>query len=481
MSQLKSFVWLAFGVLALIFVVTGKRELGAPKGRVLVTYWEKWTGKEADQMQEIVNDFNKTVGKEKGIFVQYLSMSSVNQKTLVATAAGVPPDIAGLWDTQVAQFAAIDALEPLDELAKEHGIVEGYYKPVYWKGCHYNGNLWALISTPAAVALHYNKVLFLKKAKELKAAGLDPNRPPQTLEELDRYAKVLDTFETGKNGQKSIKESGYLPMEPGWFLSHTPYWFGGELFDEKTQKLKLTDPKVVRAFEWIQSYSKKLGKQSMTEFRSGFGSFSTAQNPFLAGTIAMEQQGPWMANYIENLNPKMNRWKMSKEAERKLPREARKANYMWGAAPFPSAIPGLKDATYCGFDILCIPRGAKHKKEAFEFIAYVNRQDVIEKLNMLHCKNSPLVKVSANFIDNHPNPYIDVFEKLSSSPNAHPVPSIPIWPELGDEMSNTAQRVYLLEAEPKQALAEAQTRLQLKWDTYRERQRLRNIKNGGGA
>ena len=242
---------------------------------------------------------------------------------------------------------------------------------------------------------------------------MTPNRPPQTLEELDRYADVLDTFEKSKSGQKVIKESGYLPMEPGWFISHTPYWFGSSVFDEKSQQLQLTDPQVVRAFEWIQSYSKKLGKQSMTEFRSGFGNFSTAQNPFLMGTIAMEQQGPWMANYIENLAPKMNRWKMSKEAERKLPREARKANYKWGAAPFPSGIPGLKDATYCGFDILVIPRGAKHKTEAFEFIAYVNRQDVIEKLNMLHCKNSPLTKVSKNFLDNHPNPYIDVFEKLS--------------------------------------------------------------------
>jgi multiple sugar transport system substrate-binding protein len=485
-ALVRTIVLTILGVLALGLIVFGGRHADQHQGRVVVNYWEKWTGNEADQMQQIVNDFNNTVGKEKGIYVQYLSMSSVNQKTLVATAAGVPPDIAGLWDPQVTQFAAIDALEPLDDLAKEHGIVDGYYKPVYWKACHYNGHLWALISTPAAVALHYNKELFQKKAEELRAAGLDPNNPPKTLAELDRYAQILDDIEIGPNGKKNIKVSGYLPMEPGWFLSYTPYWFGAYLFDEKTQRLNLTDPRIVKAFEWIQSYSKRLGKESMTEFRSGFGSFNSAQNPFLNGTIAMEQQGPWMANYIENLNPKMNRWEMTKEAERKLPREARKANYIWGAAPFPPAAPGLEGATYCGFDILCIPRGAKHRKEAFEFIAYVNRQDVMEKLNSLHCKNSPLAKVSAKFLNNHPNPYIDVFEKLSASPNAHGVPPIPIWPEVGDELSNVAQRVYLLEAEPKQALAEAQTRLQMKWDDYRERQKLRREQHGpspvgGGA
>jgi hypothetical protein len=61
---------------------------------------KKWTNKEAEQMKQIVNDFNNTVGKEKGIFVEYLSMSSINQKTLVSTAAGVPPDVAGVWDAQ---------------------------------------------------------------------------------------------------------------------------------------------------------------------------------------------------------------------------------------------------------------------------------------------------------------------------------------------------------------------------------------------
>ncbi len=471
-------------VLAVFFLIFGgRREQGSHEGRVVVNYWEKWTGNEAEQMGQIVDDFNNTVGKEKGIYVQYLSMSSVDQKTLVATAAGVPPDIAGLWDPQVTQFASINALEPLDELAKAHGIREGYYKPVYWDACRYKGRLWALISTPAAAALHYNKALFVEKAKELRAAGLDANRAPRTLDELDRYAKVLDEYETVR-GRKQVKISGYLPMEPGWFMQYTVYWFGGRLFDEKTQKLTINSPKMIEAYKWIQSYSKKLGKDSMTEFRSGFGSFASAQNPFLVGTVAMEQQGPWMANYIEDLKPSMNRWKMSKEQERKLPYEARQANYQWGAAPFPSAVANLENATYAGFDTLTIPRGSKHKKEAFEFIAYVNRQDVMEKLNSLHCKNSPLAKVSTKFINEHPNPYIDVFEKLAASPHAHGVPKIPIWPEVSEELGVVAQRVYLLEAEPKQALDEAQARLQLKWDDYRARQRARNSQNaanGGGA
>ncbi|MBV9866370.1 MAG: ABC transporter substrate-binding protein [Abitibacteriaceae bacterium] len=473
MHYIRTTILTLLGLTALAVMAFGGRSVESHKGQVVVTYWEKWTGKEAEQMQQIVNDFNQSVGQQKGIYVQYLSMSSVDQKTLVATAAGVPPDIAGLWNSQVAQFATINAVEPLDDLAAAHGITASYYKPVYWEGCRFNGHLWALISTPATIALHYNKRLMLERADSLRKAGLDPNRPPRTLDELDRYAQALDMVEKTPNGQKRIKSAGYLPMEPSWMLTYIPYWFGNKLFDEKTQKLTLTDPDIVRAFEWVKSYSVRLGKDSMTEFTNGFGQFASPQNPFLVGNVVMTLQGPWTANYVEDLKPSMNRWKFPKEKEKGMSVEERRKNYEWGAAPFPSAVPGLTDVSYASFDTLMIPRGAKHKQEAFEFIAYVNRQDVMEKLNSLHCKNSPLSQVSEQFIRNHPNPYISVFEELARSKNARGVPPMPIWPEVADELGVVAQRVYLLQAEPKEALQDAQNRLQEKYETFLERQRLR--------
>ena len=94
-----------------IFLTPPKQQVQIAPELVRIQYWEKWTGEEGRQMKIIVDDFNSTVGKEKGIFVEYISMSSIDQKTLVATAAGVPPDIAGVWDAQVLQFAAMDALD----------------------------------------------------------------------------------------------------------------------------------------------------------------------------------------------------------------------------------------------------------------------------------------------------------------------------------------------------------------------------------
>jgi maltose-binding protein MalE len=159
--------------------------------------------------------------------------------------------------------------------------------------------------------------------------------------------------------------------------------------------------------------------------------------------------------------------------ETNLPLDERLKRAQWAAAPFPSAVPGLENVAYAPFDILVIPKGAKHKREAFEFIAYVNRQDVIEKLCSMHCKNSPLSSVSQNFLEHHKNPYVKVFEDLANSPNARALPQIPIWREVADELGNAVQRMVLLEAEPIDALRDSQQRLQAKYDDFMGKQRAR--------
>ncbi len=476
---------LALAAAYLLFIVQPS-DPARKDGRVVVTYWEKWSGEDAAAMQRVVDDFNNTVGRQKGIYVQYLSMSDVNEKTLVATAAGVPPDVAGLWNTQVAQFAEIGALEPLDALAKAHGITADTYKRVLWDGCRYKGHLWALVSACGSQALFYNKRLFAQKAAELRAAGLDPSRPPRTLQELDRYAAVLDEVETLPDGFKRIRRSGFLPNEPGWYLDFIGYWYGAPIYDAATDRILLTDPRMVQAFDWIRSYSLKLGKDSLSEFRSGFGAWSSTQNPFIAGTVAMEMQGPWMATVFEKFRPEMNHWRQSSVVspqssgpaiENPISKienlSARQAECEWGAAPFPSPIPGLDDVTYANFDVLMIPKGARHKREAFEFIAFVNSQQETEKLNELGCQDSPLRRVSPDFLENHPNPYIAVFERLLGSPHAYGVPGCPIWPEVGSELDNAVQRVSLLQATPEQALRDAQQRVDEKYREFKERQRAR--------
>lgn len=441
----------------------GAQAAPVPADFVTVRYWEKWTGTEGRQMQQIVEDFNKTVGREKHIYVEYMSIANVDQKTLVAIAAGVPPDVAGLWDQQVAQYAALGAVEPIDDLARSHDITEQTYVPVYWNGCHYKGRLYALVSTPAAIALHYNKAVFRERADALRTAGCDPARPPRTLDELDRYAAAIDTRDSGGH----IDVAGYIPLQ-SWYVPFTPFWFGGELFDPTSGKFDLDGPATVNCFKWVQSYSKRLGSAAVQDFTTThlLDNFDSPQNPFLTGKLAMQQQGPWMANYIAHLRPSMSQVLVPHEREKELPR--RTDNYDWAVAPFPAAVAGREMTSFCPFDALMIPVGARHKAEAFEFMAYVNRQDVCEKLNTLHCKNTQLRHVSESFYPDHPNPYIRVFQELAASPNARGCPQVPIWPEVYKELTDASQAVALQDVDPEVRLHAAQKRLQEQYDHFRE-------------
>jgi len=471
MKIIKYIIFALLGATAIAFLVIGSKQPkpDAPPDFTVVEYWEKWNGPEFQGMKTIVDDFNNSVGKEKKIYVRYMSMSQIDQKTLISTAAGVPPDITGAWDQQVAQYASIGAVQPLDEMAAAHGITKDYYLPVFWNGCSYNGHLYALVSTPGTIALIYNKQVFQKSAEKLRAAGLDPDRAPRTLQEFDRYCEAIDTLDSNGN----VERAGFVPLE-SWYIPHIGFWFGADIVNPRTGRPELDSPQMIQAFRWIQSYAKRMGPRALMDFKNSLGNFDSPQNPFLVGKEAMDTQGPWMANYIRNNKPSLSQLLVPTDKEWELP--DRKANYAWAFAPFPSAVPGQTLVSYSSFDALMIPVGARHPKEAFEFMAYVNRQDVSEKLNILHCKNCQLRHVSDNFLNHHPNPYIAVFQQLAASPNAHCVPVCPIWAEIYNELVDTAQAVSLENVDPAVKLEQAQARMNERFDRYlrieKERERL---------
>ena len=158
---------------------------GAPDGKVHVSYWEKWTGAEGEAMQKVVDQFNRRQDK---IVVEYLGISDLARKTLIATAGGDPPDVAGIWLANTYTFADLNALRPLDDSIRGEGTTPEkwaeQYDPVYGDMGVYRGVTWAVPSTPSVAVLYWNKAMF-------RAAGLDPEHPPRTLAELDDMAEKL--------------------------------------------------------------------------------------------------------------------------------------------------------------------------------------------------------------------------------------------------------------------------------------------------
>jgi len=441
--------------LAGLTACSSRTEDRTPDGRIIVSYWEKWTGFEGDAIQAVVDDFNKSQDR---IFVQRLPVSSIDRKMMLATAGGNPPDIAGLWSWALSGYAEKNALTPLNKYCEAAGISRTNYIPVFWDLCSQNGFVWALPSTPATMALHWNKKMF-------REAGLDPDKPPRSLRELDEMAEKLTIVSLQRNGKKvqvryteltpeekearkfEIVQLGFSPTEPGWYSQMWCYWFGGRLWDgERT--ITANSPEGVAALEWYQSYPRKYGLDNMRSFGASFGTFASPQNAFLAGQIAMEIQGVWMYNFISKYAP----------------------GFEWGVAAFPSMDPEKHpEVTIAECDVFCIPRGAKHPAEAFEFIKFANSRGPMEKLALGHRKFSPLAECSEGFVENHPNPYIRYFIDLARSPNALYVPKTGLWFEYRDEIGWAYGAAYDGITTSKDALDTIQTRLQWKMDRIMRR------------
>ena len=404
--------------------------------RLVLRYWEKWTGFEADAMRQVVDDFNASQNR---IYVDFSSVSQIDRKFMLATSGGVPPDIAGLWANSLPVYAENNALTPLDKMAAQAGVHREDYIDAYWQLCSHRDHLWALPSTPASVGLVWNKKLF-------REAGLDPDRPPQSIAQLEEFnLKLAKHRPDGR-----LDRIGFLPEEPGWWNAMWGYWYGADLWDGQS-RVRLDSPENIAAYRWIQSYPERFGADNLLAFKDGFGNFASPQNAFLSGRLAMEIQGVWIYNYIKTYAA---------------------PDFEWGVAPFPSADPArLPGFGLLETDALVVPAGAKHPHESFEFIRYVNSQKVMEKLCLAQLKFSPLRVCSPDFVSKHPNPHIKEFIALAADPHARYAPRLVTWTEFASDMRNAVSEIWSGRATATNALASVQSHQQRSLDDQLDRWR----------
>jgi ABC-type glycerol-3-phosphate transport system substrate-binding protein len=398
--------------------------------RVCVDFWVMWTGFEFKAMEEIVDKFNAS---QNEVEVRALSVSSIRRKLLLAIAGNDAPDLAILTDEILPQFADKNALLALDEYLPLIKADRGDYIPVFWDICMYDGRLYGLPASTVSLALHWNKQMF-------SDAGLDPEKPPRTLEELDELAEKL----THKDEAGNYTSVGFLPTQPGWWPFCWVWWFGGSWVDDSGAPTANT-PENIRAFEWVRSYSQKFGTRSLQNFTSNLGSFSSAQNGFFSEKNAMVLQGVWLSNFISKYAPDLQ----------------------WGAAPFPAAdgCGNSNGITLVQCDALVIPRNARHKNAAARFIGFMQQPENLNALAVAHGKFSPLSVVNAD-IGDHPNKEIEVFIGLSKSSQARVIPRTPVWAEYSSEISLAFESVWLGSKSAEDALNLVQKRMDKNWSDY---------------
>lgn len=397
--------------------------------KTVLTFWHTWgAGPGLDALESIVKKYNETntINVEiKCDFVASRSSGNTNtmDKLMAAVSAGTPPEIALLDNFLVPSWAAQDALVNLDTLGMDYAkVYDWLVEAGSFKGGHYS----VPFNTDTR-ALFYNKDLF-------EAAGLDPEKGPSTIAELEEMAEKL----TIKDGN-SFKQVGFVPWQFAGRPIYTWGWsFGGDFYDPSSSTLTLDDPKIAQAVNWEVEYSKKYGGVSFVEYVSGFG--TGAEDPFVTGQLAMAVRGNFDIANMAVYNPDLN----------------------YGIVPIPSFEPG-KNITWAGGWGLTIPKGAAHQEKSLDFIKFCISEDIQRENATVSTNLSVIQGVNESLWGD--DPLYDAF--MSTLPSAHIRPPVPVGQELWSGLITVLEDSLYQKGDPAELLNKLNETMNAELDKFK--------------
>jgi len=191
-------------------------------------------------------------------------------------AGGTLPDVFTIPFTDGRGLIANGQLADISELVAELPYADQFNPNVAQAGQAEDGAQWAIPIAAYGQGLHYNRTLF-------EAAGLDPDSPPTTWDEIRDAAKQISNA-TG--------EAGYATMTSGntggWILTTLVNAFGGRTESgDATAPTLDSDPAVAEVLEYLHAL--RWEDESMgANFLYDWG---TINQDFASGRIGMYVSG----------------------------------------------------------------------------------------------------------------------------------------------------------------------------------------------
>lgn len=325
----------------------GEKKQDNKEGETTIVFWHSFISSTVPALNELIKKFEE---ENPGIKInaQYIpSGDALIHKLITTIKSKTAPDISWLHSDFIEDLVAADAIYKMDDFINgENGISEEDLNDIYpalLQFASWKGTLYSLPMEATNLALIYNKEMF-------RAAGLDPNRPPENWNELKEYAKKLTI---DKNNDGKFEQVGFfIPIFPAagplgswmvWQFMPFLWQAGGDLVnDEQTQILYNSNAGIKALALWQEMYN----DQKLNTFTSDF------DVAFVAKRLAMAMDGPWNLPRFESLLKDLD----------------------WAFAPLPSG--PEKSATVVGGEYLAIFKQSKNPDAAWQFIKWMIQPEV---------------------------------------------------------------------------------------------------------
>ncbi|MBN2323639.1 MAG: ABC transporter substrate-binding protein [Spirochaetes bacterium] len=308
-------------------------------------------------IEELVNEYNRSQSDVHVDAVFQGLYQDMEVKMLAAAVTRQLPEVALEQIEYIDLYIKEGLIPPIDAAVKEetrkdvHGVM--------WDAVTREGKTYGVPFCMSTTVLFYNRDAF-------KRAGLDPDKPPETWDQIIAAGRRL-TVDEDKDGSPdrfaiSVWQNGLYGWAPILWAN------GGTLFSEDGTKIDLTSPAMKTTIGMLKDLVYKYGimPKSWTDWESG--------QAFLAGDLAMGFFSSAGIAYSEQNLP----WSL-------------------GVAPMPS-INGRKFTVLTGSALVNFAKNRKKWKAANDFIFWL-----IEKPNIIRLHKEigyiPVRKSAAGSLD----------------------------------------------------------------------------------
>jgi multiple sugar transport system substrate-binding protein len=367
-----------------------------------LTLWAM--GREGEAVQALTAEFER---RHPGVRVrvQQIPWSAAHEKLLTAFAGDALPDIIQLGNTWVPEFAALEAIMPLElDDASAADVFPGILASSSIDG--------RLLAMPWYVD---TRLLFYRK-DVLAQAGFE--RPPATWAEW-RQAMARIVALPGPSRFAML-----LPLNEWQPLAVLALQAGATLLRDDDRQADFQSPAFRQAFGFYldlfrQGYAPALAEAQL----------SNVYQDFAEGRFAFYISGPW------NLG----------EFRQRLPA---RVQALWDTAPMPG--PDGPGVSLAGGSSLAVCRSSRQPEAARELVAYLT--DPEQQVAFYRLTGDLPARRSAW---SHPDlaqaPHTEAFRRQLDQ--VRPTPKIPEWERIADKLGHTAEKAVRGELSQDEALA----------------------------
>jgi multiple sugar transport system substrate-binding protein len=313
---------------------------GAKAQTVEIEYWQYVFDARVKAMNELIKRFeaaNPTIKVKQTTF----PYADYQTKIAAAMPAGQGPDVVQLFYGWLDNFVGAKFIQPLPRDAFPPAMIEKEFYPII-SAMKRDGEYYALPTAVRSLALFYNKKLF-------QEAGLDPSKPPGTVEELLDVARKT----TKRDAAGNMLSAGITLDFPGqdyhWWRETLLRQNGGAPYSDDNRKVTYDSEAGAKSLNWYADLQRvhKVGQ---------VGFMDEGQAAFRAGRAAMTIDGSFRLGGFGAIKA-----------------------FEWGVAELPASADGKKSnfASYWVNAITTKPTGAK-LEAAKKFMAFVTTPEAMQ-------------------------------------------------------------------------------------------------------